>query len=60
LRGGGRMAAIDFLTPWWFRPRHGISAEALAAQIASAGFTPAGRIDRWSPLDYLVIFRKAP
>jgi ubiquinone/menaquinone biosynthesis C-methylase UbiE len=58
LRPGGRFGVIDFATPWWFRPRHGIEAEALAAQVASAGFTLAERIEDWSRLDYFVLFER--
>jgi len=60
LRPGGRLAIIDFLTPrWMFWTRHGIAPDVVIAQLTSAGFILDHRVDRWSLIDYCLVFRKA-
>jgi len=59
LRPGGRLAVIDFFSPrWMFWLRHGIAADVLVAQLSTAGFALERRIDRWSPVDYCIVFRR--
>ena len=59
LRPGGRMVVIDFISPrWLFWMRHGIAADVVTGQVAAAGFNLERRIDRWSPIDYCLMFRK--
>ena len=61
LRPGGRLAVIDFLSPrWMFFLRHGIPPDVLIGQVTSAGFILERRVERWSPIDYCLEFRKAP
>ena len=61
LRPGGRLAIIDFLSPrWLFFLRHGIPRNAVAREVVAAGFVLDRRIDRWSPIDYCLVFRKPP
>jgi ubiquinone/menaquinone biosynthesis C-methylase UbiE len=61
LRAGGRLAIIDMLTPRWiFWTRHGIPAETVVAQVTAAGFRLERRVDRWSPIDYCLVFQKVP
>ena len=60
LRPGGRLAVIDLRTPRWrFLPSHGIAPDVVIAQLTSAGFTLDHRVDRWSLIDYCLVFRKA-
>lgn len=59
LRPGGRFAVVDFLSPWWlFFIHHGVSADAVVPQVTAAGFAVERRIDRWSLVDYCIVFRK--
>ena len=59
LRPGGRLAIIDFLSPrWMFFLHHGISSDLLVRQVTAAGFILERRIDRWSPIDFCLVFRK--
>jgi hypothetical protein len=39
---------------------HGIASDLVANQVTSAGFTLENRIERWSPIDYCLVFRKPP
>ncbi len=58
VRPGGRLVIIDFLSPRWMFLRHGISSGLLIEQVTAAGFTVEGRVDRWSPIDFCIVFRK--
>jgi ubiquinone/menaquinone biosynthesis C-methylase UbiE len=59
LRGGGRLAVVDFLSPRWLCfLRHGVAREAVLGEIISAGFVLERRVDEWSPIDYCLVFRK--
>lgn len=59
LRPGGRLAVIDMLAPrWLFFLHHGIASSTVAGDLTAAGFVLERRIDRWSPIDYCLIFRK--
>jgi ubiquinone/menaquinone biosynthesis C-methylase UbiE len=59
LRANGRLAVIDMLTPAWLIVlRHGIPSGEASGQLVSAGFALERRIDRWSPIDYCLVFRK--
>lgn len=60
LRSGGRLVVIDMMTPDWLPVvRHGIPAETVRSGLQRAGFLLERHIDRWSPIDYCLVFRKA-
>ncbi|HZT32449.1 MAG TPA: methyltransferase domain-containing protein [Bryobacteraceae bacterium] len=59
LRPGGRLVVIDFLTPGWLPlRRHGVDPSAVKSQVSAAGFRFDRALDRWSLLDYCLVFRK--
>ena len=59
LRPGGRLVVIDMWTPDRLPfVRHGIPAETVRSGLERAGFQLERQIDRWSPIDYCLVFRK--
>lgn len=54
LRPGGRLVVIDFALPG-----HGVPAETVRATLEGAGFIFERRIERWSLIDYCLVFRKS-
>jgi ubiquinone/menaquinone biosynthesis C-methylase UbiE len=62
LRPGGRLVVIDMMTPRWLPEsfQHGIPPEEIRAGLESAGFQLERRLDRWSPIDYCLVFGLKP
>lgn len=60
LRPGGRLAVIDFMTPDWLPfVRHGVPARTVRGGLERAGFVLEQHVQRWSPFEYCLVFRKS-